>query len=251
VRLETSRRHDFSNQVESLFAPVLTIYTENNEICAQMEDNTKTKQMFAVAMKKESDEESSSCPDGSIVGDHDYHLREEVVSIMENITPTNPETETADSSQADNPAAEALLAAQTEFAQKTSSLLISYQDRLNEIRDDNAIEDTPYSEVLTDVQKSEIINTRKQEASEQAYRETLLGYEQAIAEAAEKAQEHAESLREALFGIGEGGSAALGQAVTASESQLLQMLDGANLAGDTNVAPILGHRDGREDLRQG
>jgi hypothetical protein len=74
---------------------------------------------------------------------------------MENITPTNPETETADSSQADNPAAEALLAAQTEFAQKTSSLLISYQDRLNEIRDDNAIEDTPYSEVLTDVQKSE------------------------------------------------------------------------------------------------
>jgi hypothetical protein len=74
---------------------------------------------------------------------------------MENITPTNPETETADSSQVDNPAAEALLAAQTEFAQKTSSLLISYQDRLNEIRDDNAIEDTPYSEVLTDVQKSE------------------------------------------------------------------------------------------------
>jgi hypothetical protein len=104
---------------------------------------------------------------------------------MENITPTNPETETADSSQVDNPAAEALLAAQTEFAQKTSSLLISYQDRLNEIRDDNAIEDTPYSEVLTDVQKSEIINTRKQEASEQAYRETLLGYEQAIAEAAD------------------------------------------------------------------
>jgi hypothetical protein len=94
---------------------------------------------------------------------------------MENITPTNPETETADSSQVDNPAAEALLAAQTEFAQKTSSLLISYQDRLNEIRDDNAIEDTPYSEVLTDVQKSEFINTRKQEASEQAYRETLLG----------------------------------------------------------------------------
>jgi hypothetical protein len=38
---ETSRRHDFSNQVESLFAPVLTIYTENNEICAQVEDNTK------------------------------------------------------------------------------------------------------------------------------------------------------------------------------------------------------------------
>jgi hypothetical protein len=32
-----------------------------------MEDNTKTKQMFAVAMKKESDEESSSCPDGSFV----------------------------------------------------------------------------------------------------------------------------------------------------------------------------------------
>ena len=87
------------------------------------------------------------------------------------------------------------------------------------------------------MQKSEIINTRKQEASEQAYRETLLGYEQAIAEAAEKAQEHAESLRrEALFGIGEGGSAALGQAVTASESQLLQMLDVANLTGDTNIA---------------
>jgi hypothetical protein len=125
-----------------------------------MEDNTKTKQMFAVAMKKESDEESSSCPDGSFVGDHEYHLRQEVVSIMENITPTNPETETADSSQADNPAAEALLAAQTEFAQKTSSLLISYQDRLNEIRDDNAIEDTPRTLRCSRMCKSQKLSTR-------------------------------------------------------------------------------------------
>jgi hypothetical protein len=40
---------------------------------------------------------------------------------------------TTDAVQVDHPAAEALLAAQTEFAQKTSSLLISYKDWLNEI----------------------------------------------------------------------------------------------------------------------
>jgi hypothetical protein len=192
--------------------------------------------MFVVATKKESDEESSSCPDGSFVGDHEYHLREEVVSIMEKITPTNPETDTANPIQVDHPDAQALLEAQADYQTKTKGLLETYYKAVDEIRDNTTKVDLPFPDVLTEQQKAEIILSQKAEEGEKLYQRTVTHYERAVEQFSQQAQKHTAKLRSDLFGVGEGGSAALSQAVGANEEQLVKMIELGELTGDPTLA---------------
>jgi hypothetical protein len=159
--------------------------------------------------------------------------------MMENTAPMGESTtteESTDAVQVDHPAAQALLEAQAALAAKTSDLLTGYHDRIGEIREDDGLEDGPYSDHLTEEQKSEIVQTRKREAGQELHRTTVEQYELAFEEFASAAEKHVADLRESLFGLGEGGSAALSQAVNADGEQLLRIMELGELTGAHNIA---------------
>jgi hypothetical protein len=59
-----------------------------------------------------------------------------------------------------SPVQEALLESQAEYARKTSETMVSYQDRLNEIKAIDRIE-SPYADRLTDEHRQSIINEKR------------------------------------------------------------------------------------------
>jgi hypothetical protein len=150
---------------------------------------------------------------------------------MEKITPTNPETDTANPIQVDHPDAHALLQAQAALAVKTSDLLTSYHDRIEEIRQDDKLEDGPYNDHLTDGQRQEILMTRKREAAHDLYQKTVEEYHKSFDSFAQKTEKHTTQLRESLFGVGEAASSALTQAISADSEQLQRMIKLSDLTG--------------------
>jgi hypothetical protein len=142
----------------------------------------------------------------------------------------------AQGSQVDHPAAAALHGAQAKLAMKTSEILTGYHDRLAAIRDDDKLEESAYADVLSDQQKTEIIQTRKREAADKLFQETREGYEAAFDSFSEEATRHADGLRSALFGLGDAGAAVLSQAVNADEGKLLEMVRLGKLTGTTSMA---------------
>jgi hypothetical protein len=154
---------------------------------------------------------------------------------MENITPTNPETETADSSQVDHPAAQALKGAQAKLQERTGDLLTSYYDRIDEIKADEDV-GVPFPEILTPDQRDEIIMDRRRESSAALYEKTTANYQQAYDEFAAASQKNVTEIKQELFGLGENGSGALSQAITADPDQLMQMIEVSGLSGDPTLA---------------
>jgi hypothetical protein len=148
-------------------------------------------------------------------------------SVVASDTPDKEATE----AQIDHPAAQALLGAQAELAVKTSGVLTAYHDRIAEIRDDDKLEDGPYNDQLTPEQRAEIIATRKRAAGQELHKTTVEQYEAAFEQYAHKAEKHAEDLRTSLFGVGEAGSAALTQAISADTAELQRMIALAELTG--------------------
>ena len=136
--------------------------------------------------------------------------------------------------EVDHPAAQALLEAQAEYQAK--DLLEGYYQSVDKPRDEPGKVDLPFPDVLTPEQEAEIINSQKMEAGQSLHRSTVEKYERAIDEFAKKAEKHTAKLRQDLFGVGEGGSAALSQAVGADEEQPIKMIELGELAGDPTLA---------------
>jgi hypothetical protein len=158
--------------------------------------------------------------------------------MMDNAAPMNesPTTErTTDAVQVDHPAARALLEAQSEYQSKTKGLLEGYYRAVDEIRDYIKV-DVPFPDVLTEQQKSQIITSHKAEAGEELYQKTVSRYEGAVEQFSQQAQKQTAKLRADLFGVGDGRSAALSQAVGADEEQLIRIIELADLAGDPTLA---------------
>jgi hypothetical protein len=149
-------------------------------------------------------------------------------------SPTNEET--TDAAQVDHPAAQALLEAQADYHTKTKGLLEAYYQGVDEIRDNTTKVDLPFPEVLTEQQKSEIIASQKAEVAEKLHQRTITQYERAVEQFSQQAQKHTAKLRSDLFGVGEGGSGALSQAVGADEEQLVKMIELGELTSDPTLA---------------
>jgi hypothetical protein len=52
LAVETSRRRVHSSQVEALFAPVFTVYSQDSETCSIMGHNAGCKRMFVVKRRR-------------------------------------------------------------------------------------------------------------------------------------------------------------------------------------------------------
>lgn len=138
--------------------------------------------------------------------------------------------------EVDHPAADALRGAQSALAASTANLLTAYHDRIEKVRNDDSLEAGPYTDQLTDEQKMAILANRKRQEGQSVYEGTVQRYEETLDEFAEKVEKPMADLRQALFGVGEGGSAALAQAVNADEQQLLRMIELGEMSGDDTLA---------------
>jgi hypothetical protein len=131
----------------------------------------------------------------------------------------------------DHPAAQALEGGQAALAASTANLLTSYHDRIEQVRDDDSLEDGPYVDQLTAEQKFEILQNRKREAGQELYKSTVEKYEATFDEFATKVEKPIADLRQSLFGVGESGSPALTQALSADTEQLQRMIELGELTG--------------------
>jgi hypothetical protein len=52
LAVELSRRRDLSGRAESLFAPVLTVCSQDSETCSKTGHNARCKQMFAARRRE-------------------------------------------------------------------------------------------------------------------------------------------------------------------------------------------------------
>ena len=144
--------------------------------------------------------------------------------------------ETTEAPQVDHPAARALEAARAKTAVDTSSLLTSYHDKIAEIRDDDALEDGPNNDYLSEQAKAEIIRDRKRASADELYQNTVDEYRKAYDSFAQEAEKHTAELRESLFGLGKEGSAVLAQAISADQAKLLEMINLGELTGVGSIS---------------
>ena len=136
----------------------------------------------------------------------------------------------------DHPAARALEAARAKAAMDASTLLTSYHDKIAEIRDDDALEDGPNNDYLSTEAKAQIIQDRKRAAAEELYESTVSEHQKIFDTLAGEGEKHTTELRQALFGLGNDGSAVLAQAISADQAKLLEMIKLGELTGADSIS---------------
>ncbi len=121
-----------------------------------------------------------------------------------------------------------------EHGSRAAEIALGYQDTLTEIRNRMELEDSPYSDRLTDEERFRILREEKAEMAQEAHHKAREAYAKEVERYAGEVAQRRTQLKGRLFGVE--GSEALARAATASESELGSMLDIAAQAGSEDLA---------------